>query len=219
MHGQLGRVEAANRDRFFDPAEDVVAGAARVVAQVMVQAELSHVPLLEQADDLLRPACGHPARRGRPTIIQKDLHLRTSRGLYARDEPKVPRSGGLICVPSPWTVALASMASHRADFGNLLATGVVSVGLGMAAASAVQAEKEARRANFRQELELSFESSGDALVDLTIGRTRGNAPFWNVTLKDGSGQLRTVRVELPAGADPYGNDSRMILLQNLSRAA
>ena len=111
------------------------------------------------------------------------------------------------------------MASHRADFGTLLATGVVSFGLGMVAASSAQAENEARRASFRQQLESEFESSGRALLDLTIGRTRANAPFWNVTLKDGVGQLRTVRVELPVGADPYGHDSRMTLLQNLSLAA
>jgi hypothetical protein len=89
----------------------------------------------------------------------------------------------------------------------------------MVAASTAQAENEARRANFRERLEFEFESSGHALLDLTIGRTRGNAPFWNVTLKDSTGQLRTVRVELPAGSDPYAPDSRMILLQNLSLAA
>ena len=111
------------------------------------------------------------------------------------------------------------MASHRADFGTLLATGVVSFGLGMVAASSAQAENEARRANFRERLEAEFASSGHALLDLTIGRTRGNAPFWNVTLKDRAGQLRTVRVELPAGSDPYAPDSRMILLQNLTLAA
>lgn len=111
------------------------------------------------------------------------------------------------------------MASHRADFGTLLATGVVSFGLGMVAASSAQAENEARRASFRQQLESELETSGRALLDLTIGRTRANAPFWNITLKDGAGKLRTVRVELPVGADPYGHDSRMALLQNSSLAA
>jgi hypothetical protein len=108
------------------------------------------------------------------------------------------------------------MASHRADFGTLLATGV---GLGRVAASSAQAENEARRASFREYLELEFADSGRALLDLTIGRTQGNAPFWNVTLKDQAGQLRTVRVELPLGADPYGPDSRTLLLQNSSLAA
>jgi len=111
------------------------------------------------------------------------------------------------------------MASHRADFGTLLATGALSLGLGMVAASSAQAENEARRASFREHLELELEGSGLALLDLTIGRTQGNAPFWNVTLKDGAGQLRTVRVELPFGADPYGHDSRTLLLQNSSLAA
>ena len=111
------------------------------------------------------------------------------------------------------------MASHRADFGTLLATGVVSFGLGMVAASSAQAENEARRAHFRERLELEFENSGHSLLDLTIGRTRANAPFWNVTLKDREGQLRTVRVELPVGSDPYAAESRITLLQNLSLAA
>lgn len=107
----------------------------------------------------------------------------------------------------------------RADFGTLLATGVVSFGRGMVAASSAQAQNEARRARFRERLELEFESSGRALLDLTVGRTRGNAPFWNVTLKDSAGQLKTVRVELPVGSDPYAHDSQQILLQNLSLAA
>lgn len=111
------------------------------------------------------------------------------------------------------------MAGQRSDFGTLLATGIFSVGLGMVAASSAQAENEARRANFRQLLELDFESSGRALLDLTIGRTQGNAPFWNVTLKDSAGQLSTVRVELPFGVDPYGAESRALLLQNLLLAA
>ena len=114
---------------------------------------------------------------------------------------------------------ISQMASHRADFGTLLATGVVSLGLGMVAASSVQAENEARRASFRENLALELEGSGLALLDLTIGRTQGNAPFWNVTLKDHLGQLRTVRVELPFGSDPYGQDSRTLLLQNSSLAA
>jgi len=111
------------------------------------------------------------------------------------------------------------MASHRADFGTLLATGVVSLGLGMVAASSVQAENEARRSSFRMHLEQDLEGSGLALLDLTIGRTQRNAPFWNVTLKDHAGRLRTVRVELPLGADPYGHDSRTLLLRNSSLAA
>jgi len=109
------------------------------------------------------------------------------------------------------------MASHRADFGTLLATGVIGLGLG--AASSVQSQNEARRASFREHLEQDLQGSGLALLDLTIGRTQRNAPFWNVTLKDHSGQLRTVRVELPLGADPYGPDSRTLLLQNSSLAA
>jgi len=82
-----------------------------------------------------------------------------------------------------------------------------------------QAEIEARRAAFREHLECELEGTGLALLDLTIGRSQGNAPFWNVTLKDHAGQLRTVRVELPFGADPYGHESRIRLLQNSSLAA
>ncbi|HET7543117.1 MAG TPA: hypothetical protein VFK05_24760 [Polyangiaceae bacterium] len=111
------------------------------------------------------------------------------------------------------------MPSQRADFGTLLATGVVSLGLGMVAASSAQAENEARRANFRGHIEQELASTGLSLLDLTIGRTQCNAPFWNVTLKDHVGQLKTVRVELPLGADPYGHDSRVLLLQNTSLAA
>jgi len=89
----------------------------------------------------------------------------------------------------------------------------------MVAASSAQAANEARRASFREHLERELEGSGLALLDLTIGRTQGNAPFWNVTLKDAAGQLRTVRVELPFGADPYGQDSRSLLLQSSSLGA
>jgi len=101
----------------------------------------------------------------------------------------------------------------------LLATGVFSLGLGLVAASSVQAENEARRATFRGQLAAELEGSGLALLDLTIGRTQGNAPFWNVTLKDHVGQLRTVRVELPFGSDPYGRDSHALVVQNTSLAA
>ena len=85
--------------------------------------------------------------------------------------------------------------------------------------ASAQAEIEARRASFREHLECELEGTGLALLDLTIGRSLGNAPFWNVTLKDPAGQLRTVRVELPFGADPYGHDSRTLLLQSSSLAA
>src|SRR6187401_3095228 len=111
------------------------------------------------------------------------------------------------------------MASPRADFGTLLATGVANLGRTMVAASSVQAANEARRASFRGHLEQELAGCGLSLLDLTIGRTQGNAPFWNVTLKDHVGQLRTVRVELPADAEPYGHDSRALLLQNTSLAA
>jgi hypothetical protein len=111
------------------------------------------------------------------------------------------------------------MARRRVDFGTLLATGIVAFGLGMVAASSAQAENEARRAAFRKHLELELGVVGLTLLDLTIGRTQGNAPFWNVTLKDQIGQLRTVRVELPFGADPYGHDSRALVVQNTSLAA
>jgi len=89
----------------------------------------------------------------------------------------------------------------------------------MVAASSAQAENEARRANFREQLQFEIEGAGFALLDLTIGRTQDNAPFWKVTLKDRTGQLKTVRVELPFGADPYGHDSRALLLQNSALAA
>lgn len=85
--------------------------------------------------------------------------------------------------------------------------------------ASAQAEIEARRASFREHLERELEGTGLALLDLTIGRSLGNAPFWNVTLKDPAGQLRTVRVELPFGADPYGHASRTLLLQSSSLAA
>ena len=111
------------------------------------------------------------------------------------------------------------MANQRSDFGTLLATTAVAFDLGMVAASSAQAENEARRAAFRRALETEFENFGLELLDLTIGRTQANSPFWNVTLKDQGGRLRTVRVELPAGADPYGHESRVLLVQNSSLSA
>ena len=73
MHADARRPEAACGHRFFDPDQHVVAGAVSIVPEIMIQAELGHVTLLQQTNDFIRPARGNPARRRWPRIVQ--IHL------------------------------------------------------------------------------------------------------------------------------------------------
>jgi hypothetical protein len=65
MHRDFRRDEAAQGHGLLDPQDHVVAGAARIVAQVVVQAQLGDLPGFEQGDGLVRPQGADPAgRRG-----------------------------------------------------------------------------------------------------------------------------------------------------------
>ncbi len=111
------------------------------------------------------------------------------------------------------------MAKSEANFGALLTTGILAFDRGMIAASTAREKNEARRNAFRRTLEVELEHFGLELLDLTIGRAQGNVPFWNVACRDGHAQLRTMRVELPLGTDPFGSVSHTLLVENAQKAA
>jgi hypothetical protein len=69
-----GGGEAAGGDGVLDPQDDVVAGAAGVVAEVVIEAQLGDLAGREQGDDLVGPAEQSPAGRGGALVVEVELH-------------------------------------------------------------------------------------------------------------------------------------------------
>lgn len=83
--------------------------------------------------------------------------------------------------------------------------GVATFGLGVLV-MAVQRSEE-RREKFLERLSADLEARGLAYVSATFGRAAGNLPVWRVTLHTPDDGVRTVRVVLPADAEPYADDT------------
>lgn len=108
--------------------------------------------------------------------------------------------------------------NEASDFGALLAGGLVGLGAGLFAASAIQTSNEKRRAEFRNQLTHALAERGVLLLSATFGRGQGNAPFWRMTLRDAVGQLWSVRVGLPEGVPPYSDEARSAVVASLEAA-
>ena len=99
-------------------------------------------------------------------------------------------------------LALAKQAapSKDDDFVWLLGAGIVGVGLAMA-----YQNSEQRREAFLERLAKGLHAHGLAYASATFGRAAGNLPVWRVTLHPPDGGVRTQRVQLPAGTEPYAD--------------
>jgi len=82
------RSKIAKRNRLLDPSQHVVPGAALIVAEIVVEADLGDAAGLEERDHLVGPACRDPTGRRRATIIKKYLH--GSGVLYRTQLEKIP---------------------------------------------------------------------------------------------------------------------------------
>lgn len=76
MNHDAGRSKSSKRDGLFDPENHVVAGPARVVAEIMIETQLLDRACLQKRNDLRRPVSSHPSDRRRPQIIEINLHFR-----------------------------------------------------------------------------------------------------------------------------------------------
>lgn len=74
MDVDVRRSKIAKRNRLLDPSQHVIASAALVVAEIVVETDLSDAASLEERDHLGGPACRNPTGRRRATIIKKYLH-------------------------------------------------------------------------------------------------------------------------------------------------
>ena len=89
MNSNDRRRRKTTRDHcFLDPREDIIAGTARVVAEIVIQAQLDHLACFQEGDGFLRPPNGGPARRCRPFVIEEYLH-----GNSVRSPPNTEISG------------------------------------------------------------------------------------------------------------------------------
>lgn len=62
---------------------------------------------------------------------------------------------------------------------------------------------EQRRQVFLERLEAALRAHGLAYASATFGRAAGNQPVWRVTLHTPDGGVRTHRVLLAEGTEPY----------------
>lgn len=83
MHGDDGWHKPAQGHGFFQPENHVVAGAALVIAQVMVEAEFPNTTGLQQGNGFIGPVHPYPAERGGPFIVQKNTHGKVRRKWFA----------------------------------------------------------------------------------------------------------------------------------------
>ena len=74
MDVDVRRSKIAKRNRLLDPNQHVVSGAALIVAEIVIETDLSDAAHLEERDHLIGPACRNPTGRRRATIIKKYLH-------------------------------------------------------------------------------------------------------------------------------------------------
>lgn len=74
MHADFWRDESTQRDRFFNPDNDIVSGTVLVVSQVMVKTQFHNTASFKQGDDLRRPVCPNPSVGSRTFIVQVDSH-------------------------------------------------------------------------------------------------------------------------------------------------
>jgi hypothetical protein len=64
------RSESSRSDCFLDPDNHIVAGAALVVSQVMIQTDLDHLTKLKKLNRFAWPKNSNPAFRRAPLVIQ-----------------------------------------------------------------------------------------------------------------------------------------------------
>lgn len=104
------------------------------------------------------------------------------------------------------------MPKKEQDFGTLLAAGLLGVGTGLAAAAALKASHETRRARFRQELGSRVQRSGYQLAQASLGLSPRGNHVWSLLLEVPM-QYIPLRLALPKGMNPYSIEA-MNLLEN-----
>ena len=82
-----------------------------------------------------------------------------------------------------------------------MAGGLLGLGLGVLAMT--YQDNEQRREAFLERLAASLRTHGLAYASATFGRAAGNQPVWRVTLHTPDGGVRTTRVLLAEGTEPY----------------
>lgn len=87
-------------------------------------------------------------------------------------------------------------------FASLL-LGAAVAGVGMLAAA--YQNNEERREVFLERLVTNLRAHDLICASATFGRAAGNVPVWRVTLRTPDGGVRTVRIVLPAGTEPYAD--------------
>lgn len=74
--------------------------------------------------------------------------------------------------------------------------------------------RERKREAFKAKLFEHLRSCGIEPESLTIGRARGNEPFWIVLICD-AGRYRSKKIMLPAGTDPLGDAAFSAIVSEL----
>jgi hypothetical protein len=68
-------LEIGGSDLFFNPEDDVVACPVRIVAQIVIEAQMCNPSSLQQLYDLFRPATANPAFWNWSFVIEVDLQF------------------------------------------------------------------------------------------------------------------------------------------------
>lgn len=77
--------------------------------------------------------------------------------------------------------------------------------MGLGVLAMAYQDNEQRREAFLERLAARLRAHGLAYVSATFGRAAGNQPVWRVTLRTPDGGVRTHRVLLAQGTEPYAD--------------
>ncbi|XXT22057.1 hypothetical protein WME94_10910 [Sorangium sp. So ce429] len=95
-------------------------------------------------------------------------------------------------------------APEKDDFAALLVAGGL---LGLGVLAMTYQDNEQRRQAFLGRLAAGLQAHGLAYASATFGRAAGNQPVWRVTLHTRDGGVRTHRVLLAEGTQPYAEST------------
>ena len=96
--------------------------------------------------------------------------------------------------------------------------GPLLIGAGLGLIASAMLRNAERRGAFVAGVRSAVEPFGHQLVSANFGRGAGNVPVWTITVHTPV-EVRTVRVTLPVGTEPYADSTRAVVVDRVLRAA
>lgn len=69
--------KATKGNGFLDPSDNIVSGATSIIAEIVIEAQLRHAAIFQEADRLVWPPHTNPSWRRFALVIQENFHPAT----------------------------------------------------------------------------------------------------------------------------------------------